>query len=74
LPSYNTVNGSLSFDLGNGLEFSAFVKNLFNTKGQLSAVALNNVFIPDAPVPVTISQPLTGGVTVKFAWGAAHPG
>ena len=70
LPSYNTVNASLGFDLGNGLEVSAFVKNLFNSKGQLSAVTLNNVFIPNAPVPVTISQPLTGGFTVKFSWGA----
>ena len=69
LPVYNTVNASLGFNLHNGLEISTFVKNLTNSKGQLSANTLNNVFFASAPVPVTIDQPLTGGVSVKFSWG-----
>jgi iron complex outermembrane recepter protein len=69
LPAYNTVNASLGFDLANGIELSAFVHNLFNSKGQLSAITLNNTVEPDAPVAVTMAQPLTGGFTMKVAWG-----
>lgn len=69
LPAYNTVNASLAFDLRNGLRVSAFVRNLFDSKGQLSAVTLNNVFLPDAPVPVTIAQPRTVGLSIKYSWG-----
>ena len=62
-------NASLGFNLHNGLEISTFVKNLTNSKGQLSANTLNNVFFASAAVPVMIDQPLTGGVSVKFSWG-----
>lgn len=69
LPSYNTVNANLGVVLDNGIEISGFVKNLFNSKGQLSASTLNNVFYPDAAVPVTISRGVTGGVSVRVRWG-----
>ena len=69
LPSYNTVNASLGVTLPNGVELSAYVRNLFNTKGQLSAVTLNNALSPLFPVPVTVAQPLTGGITLRYNWG-----
>jgi len=69
LPAYNTVNANLGVDLGHGVSVSAFVHNLFDSKGQLSANTLNNALIANAPVPVTLSQPLTGGVSVKIAFG-----
>jgi len=69
LPSYNTVNASLGFTLPSGIELSAYVRNLFNSRGQLSAATLNNAFGPSFPVPVTMSQPLTGGITLRYNWG-----
>jgi outer membrane receptor protein involved in Fe transport len=69
LPSYNTVNASLGVTLTSGLELSAYVRNLFNAKGQLSAVTLNNALSPLFPVPVTMVQPLTGGITLRYNWG-----
>ena len=51
------------------MELSAYVRNLFNTKGQLSAVTLNNALSPLFPVPVTVAQPLTGGITLRYNWG-----
>jgi len=35
----------------------------------LSAVTLNNAFGPSFPVPVTMTQPLTGGITLRYNWG-----
>ena len=69
LPEYNTVNANLALYLPNGVEADAYVKNLFDERGQLSATTLNNVFFPTAGVPVALSQPLTVGVTLKLAWG-----
>lgn len=69
LPSYNTVNASLGVTLPNGVELSAYVRNLFDSKGQLSAVTLNNAFGSSFPVPVTMVQPLTGGITLRYNWG-----
>ncbi|KUR74668.1 TonB-dependent receptor [Novosphingobium sp. FSW06-99] len=69
LPSYNTVNASVGATLASGLELSVYVRNLFNSKGQLSAVTLNNALSPLFPVPVTLAQPLTGGITLRYNWG-----
>ncbi|HZV09436.1 MAG TPA: TonB-dependent receptor, partial [Novosphingobium sp.] len=69
MPAYNTVNGSIGFTLPAGFEVDAYVKNLFNSHGQLSANTLNNAVLASAPVPVTLAQPLTGGLTLKYAWG-----
>jgi len=71
LPPYNSLNASIGVELANGVELDAFVKNLLDSKGQLSANTLNNVFIPNAAVPVTLSQPLTAGVSVKFRWSGS---
>jgi outer membrane receptor protein involved in Fe transport len=69
LPSYNTVNASVGVTLRNGVELSVYVRNLFDSKGQLSAVTLNNALSPLFPVPVTMVQPLTGGITLRYNWG-----
>lgn len=69
LPSYNTLNASFGVTLRNGVELSAYVRNLFNSKGQLSASTLNNALSPLFPVPVTVAQPLTGGITLRYNWG-----
>jgi iron complex outermembrane receptor protein len=69
MPSYNTVNLNLSLYLPNNMELDAYAKNLTDTRGQLSANTLNNVFNPAAGVPVTLQQPLTVGVVMKLAFG-----
>lgn len=69
LPAYNTVNASVDVALPNGFQVSAYVRNLFDAKGQVSAVTLNNAFGPSFPVPVTLIQPLTGGITLRYNWG-----
>jgi outer membrane receptor protein involved in Fe transport len=69
LPAYNTVNANVNLALANGIEFGGFIRNLLNSKGQLSAITLNNTVDPAAPVPVTMAQPFTAGVSVKVSWG-----
>jgi hypothetical protein len=49
------------------MEVDAYVKNIFDTEGQVSASTLNNALIPSAPVPVYLSLPRTIGVVLK--WG-----
>jgi outer membrane receptor protein involved in Fe transport len=67
LPAYNTVNLNLAFYFPHSMEVDAYVKNIFDTEGQVSASTLNNALITDAPVPVYLSQPRTIGVVLK--WG-----
>ena len=65
LPSYNTVNLNLALFLPRNIELDAYVKNMFDARGQLSAGTLNNVLNPTAPVPVTLSLPRTVGLVLK---------
>jgi outer membrane receptor protein involved in Fe transport len=65
LPAYNTVNLNLAFFLPHNLEVDAYVKNIFDTEGQVSASTLNNVLVPSAGVPVELSLPRTVGLVLK---------
>lgn len=67
LPAYNTVNLNLAFYFAHNMEVDAYLKNIFDTEGQISASTLNNSLIPNAPVPVILSQPRTFGLVLK--WG-----
>jgi outer membrane receptor protein involved in Fe transport len=69
MPAYNTVNLNAGLILPNRMEIDAYLKNVFDVRGQLSANTLNNVFNPAAPVPVTISQPRTFGLVLKVPFG-----
>ncbi len=51
------------------MELDAYVKNVFDVQGQVSASTLNNVFIPGAPVPVNLSLPRTVGLVLKVGLG-----
>lgn len=66
LPAYNTVNLDAALQLKDGLEIDLYLKNVFDTKGQLSANTLNNVFFPTAGVPVMMSLPRTVGTVLKY--------
>ena len=65
LASYNTVNLSFALYMPRNIEVDAFVKNVFDTRGEVSASTINNQYFPSAPVPVYLSQPLTGGMVFK---------
>ncbi len=51
------------------MELDLYVKNLLDTEGQVSASTLNNALIPNAPVPVYLSEPRTVGLVLKVAVG-----
>ena len=69
LPAYNTVNFSLALMMPHRMELDAYVKNIFDVQGQVSANTLNNALIPNAAVPVELSQPRTIGLVLKAALG-----
>lgn len=69
LPAYNTVNLNLAVLMPHRLELDAYVKNIFDTQGQVSASTLNNALIANAPVPVELSQPRTVGLVLKATFG-----
>lgn len=69
LPAYNTVNVNLALLVPHRLELDVYVKNIFDTQGQVSASTLNNALIADAPVPVELSLPRTVGLVLKATFG-----
>lgn len=67
--AYNTVNLNGSIRLTKNVELAAYVKNLFDTQGELGANTLNNAVVPTAGVPVALSQPRTFGLVLKLGLG-----
>jgi iron complex outermembrane receptor protein len=76
LPAYNTVNLGLAFFLPHNMELDAYLKNVFDVQGQVSAATGSDQYLnphydhlgmPYAPVPVYLSQPRTVGLVLK--WG-----
>jgi outer membrane receptor protein involved in Fe transport len=76
LPAYNTVNFGLSFFLPHNMELDAYLKNVFDVQGQVSAGTGSDQYLnphyahlglPYAPVPVYLSEPRTVGLVLK--WG-----
>jgi iron complex outermembrane recepter protein len=74
LPAYNTVNADLAFFLSNTIEIDAFVKNVFDTRGQVSASTVEDQYLnpayrnlgePYGAVPVEMSLPRTVGLMLK---------
>lgn len=70
LASYNTVNLDLALFLASNVELDAFVKNVFDVRGEVSANTITDQYVappfaPYAPVPVTLSLPRTVGLVIK---------
>jgi iron complex outermembrane receptor protein len=74
LAAYNTVNANLAILLPHNMELDAYLKNIFDVRGEVSANAfedqyLNPYFLgiglPYGAVPVTLSQPRTVGLVLK---------
>jgi len=68
LKAYQTVDASVDLTLVNGWRFSPYIRNLFDKRGEVSAATFSNAYVPTAPVPVTLSQPRTVGLTVGKAF------
>lgn len=66
LASYNTVDLDLAIYAPRNIEIDAFVKNVFDKAGEVSASTLANEYNPAAPVPVQLSLPRTVGLALKF--------
>lgn len=69
MPGFNTANVDVDLRLQSHLDLDFYVKNLFDTAGQVSAATLANEYDPSAPVPVTLSRPRTVGVELKTSIG-----
>jgi iron complex outermembrane recepter protein len=69
MPGFNTTNFDVDLRLQSHLNLDFYVKNLFDTAGQVSAATLANEYDPSAPVPVTLSRPRTVGVELKTSIG-----
>lgn len=74
LKAYNTVNFNLAFFLPHNMEIDAYLKNVFDVRGEVSANAFEDQYfnpyfggigLPYAPVPVILSQPRTVGLVLK---------
>jgi outer membrane receptor protein involved in Fe transport len=74
LAAYNTVNSNLAIFLPHNIELDAYIKNVFDVRGEVSANALEDQYLnpyflgiglPYAPVPVILSQPRTIGLVLK---------
>lgn len=64
LKAYQTVDASVDVTLVSGWRFSPYIRNLFDVRGDVSAATFANAYVPSAPVPVTLSQPRTLGLTI----------
>ena len=68
LAPFNTVDLDLALNGPMGISALVFLKNVFDTTGELSAVTGANEYDPALPVPVGLSLPRTVGVTLKFSF------
>ncbi len=64
LASYNVVDATLSLTSTAGWQVTPYIKNVFDVRGEVSATTATNQFVPGAPVPVTLTQPRTVGVSI----------
>lgn len=74
LGAYNTVNVNLAFFLARNIEVDAYLKNVFDVRGEVSADTVRNDYVNPyyggpgtayAAVPVDISLPRTVGLVLK---------
>jgi iron complex outermembrane receptor protein len=63
LDSYNVIDATFSLRAG-GWEIGPYIKNVFDTRGEVSAATTSNQYVPTTPVAVTLSQPRTFGLVV----------
>jgi outer membrane receptor protein involved in Fe transport len=74
LAAYNTVNLNLAFFLPHNIEVDAYLKNVFDERGEVSTVTTEDEYLnphfmnlhePYGAVPVLLSQPRTVGLVLK---------
>jgi outer membrane receptor protein involved in Fe transport len=67
LHSYDEVDLRCGLQIRN-LDVGLYLKNVFNQLGEVSADTSTNVYVPDAPVRVTVTQPRTVGLTATLSF------
>ena len=68
LSSFNTVDIDWAVDLTRNLSAHLYLKNAFDTAGEVDATTLANEYDPAAPTPVIISQPRTVGIVLRASF------
>ena len=68
LGSFNTVDVDWAVTLTRGLSAHLYLKNAFDTAGEVDATTLANEYDPAAPTPVIISQPRTVGIVLRASF------
>jgi outer membrane receptor protein involved in Fe transport len=66
LAPYNITDLNLAVDAPHGLQYSIFLRNIFDRVAEVSASVLANEYNPASPVPVVLAQPRTVGVSVHY--------
>jgi iron complex outermembrane receptor protein len=68
LAGYNTLDLGLAIYMPRNMEVDAYLKNVFDVRGEVSASTINNQYLLGfAPVPVYLSQPRTIGLILKVS-------
>ena len=68
LPAFNTFGLDLSIGLTRAVSADIYLKNAFNSAGQIDATTIANEYDPAAPTPVIISQPRTIGIVLRASF------
>jgi iron complex outermembrane receptor protein len=64
LEGYTVVDATLTLTSTAGWQVTPYIKNVFDVQGEVSATTATNQFVPGAPVPVTLTQPRTIGLSI----------
>jgi iron complex outermembrane receptor protein len=65
LASFNTVDLDWSVTLAHELTVDLYLKNAFDSAGEVDATTIGNEYDPAAPTPVILSQPRTVGIVFR---------
>lgn len=65
LRSFNTVDFDLAVTLTQALSADLYLKNAFDSAGEVDATTIGNEYDPAAPTPVILTQPRTVGIVLR---------
>jgi iron complex outermembrane recepter protein len=68
LRSFNTVDLDLAVPLTRVLSADLYLKNAFDSAGEVDATTIGNEYDPAAPTPVILTQPRTVGVVLRASF------
>jgi iron complex outermembrane recepter protein len=68
LRSFNTVDLDLAVPLTQLLSADLYLKNAFDSAGEVDATTIGNEYDPAAPTPVILTQPRTVGIVLRASF------